>query len=183
MLSFRHKTGSCHKTTSSANPFTATKLDISLVFSQVQLVLMNALQLWKVSERISSCFVGISDETFHVWSIETPTQQRLGKPKHKRKVHWGLCTHTQDPRCVGCFKAQGGQGSGLAKRAKISWGKTQTLDTALGETTEPRLPRTQCTNWTLHTHYHHPKIIISKSRVEDLSLDLIATTVHEASQD
>lgn len=94
MLSLRHKTGSCHKATSSSNPFTATKPDISLVFNQVHLVLMNALQLWKASERISGCFVGFSDETFHTWSFETATQQRLGKPKHKRKLRGGLCTRS-----------------------------------------------------------------------------------------
>lgn len=36
-------------------------------------------------------------------------------------------TVTPDARCVGYFKVQGGQGSGLANGAKISWRKTQTL--------------------------------------------------------
>lgn len=108
MLSFRHKTGSCHKTTSSSNPFTATKLDISLVFNQVQLVLTNALQLWKVSERISSCFAGVSDETFHMWNVLWDSHTaKAGKAKTQKESPWGaMYTLIQDARCVGCFKGK-----------------------------------------------------------------------------
>jgi len=93
MLSFRCKTGSCHKTTSSSNPyfrldnypFTASKLNISLVFIQVHLVQTNALQLWEISERISGCFVGTSEETFCMWSSETVTQQTRGDGEPQKK--------------------------------------------------------------------------------------------------
>ena len=51
-----------------------------------------------------------------------------------------------DARCVGYLKTQGGERSGLANRARISWRKTQTLHTTFGETTETQLPSTQCRN-------------------------------------
>lgn len=82
-------------------------------------------------------------------------------------------THTG---CKVCWLFQSSGRAGIRPYiAKISWRKTQTLHTEFGETTESQLPRTKCTKQTPHTCYHQLSPYIQ--RVEDLSLDLIATTI------
>lgn len=163
LLSFRCRTASCHKTTYCSNPyfrldnypFIASKLNISLVFNQVNLVQMNALQLWEISERMSGCFVRISAETFCVWSSEMVTQQRLGKknqPTTEKSMRSYAHAHTW---CKVCWLFQDtGRAKIRSSRARISWNKTQTQNTIFGETTEAQLPSTQCRNWTWHIHCH-----------------------------
>lgn len=100
MLSFRHKTVLCHKTTSSSNPyfrldnypFIASKLNICLVFNQVHSVQTNAPQLWAISERISGWFVAISEETFCMWPFETGHTEKL-RGKKPSKIHEDIYAH------------------------------------------------------------------------------------------
>lgn len=48
-----------------------------------------------------------------LWDCHTAN---AGKVKTRKESPWGaMYTLTQDARCVGCFKAQGGQGSGLTQ--------------------------------------------------------------------